>query len=506
MTAMHSYILIYLRNSPVYRYLTLFFFLFFSLTPAGPWLAADQSLPELGSDSGAMMTPAQEKRLGQAFMRSVKASEKIFNEPFAKEYIKQLGHRLAKAGSADASQNFDFFILDNPQINAFAGPDGHIGIYTGLILTSQSESELAAVIAHEIAHVTQKHLMRTFHETSQLSIPSAAVLLAAVVLGATVGGDAAIAAAAGGQAALLQKQINFTRANEQEADRVGIQTLFDTDFEPHAMPVFFERMGRANRAYSSELPEFLRTHPVTTNRIADSLSRAEQFPYKQRSENLNYYLLKALLKQKTFPRAEDGEKYFRTNLEEGRYRKEQAQRYGLVLSLIEQRKYQQAQKEMSHLLKDSPTEPVYIVQQSRLYRIAGKLARSIEILEDSQLLYPANYTLSMELAEAYTLSGSYEKAVELLKTVAASHPEDDQIYKRMAEASGKQGNKVVAHSYQADYLYLNGQLEPAIQQLEIALREKTVDFYLSSRLEAKLKAFQNEFEMIKKKDKKQTSP
>ena len=207
-------------------------------------LADSYDLPELGSASGAFMTPAQEKRLGQAFMRSIKSSEKIIEEPFARDYIEKLGKTLTAASGEEAANSFHFFIVDNPQINAFAGPGGHIGVYTGLILTTQSESELAAVIAHEIAHVTQKHLMRAFHEASQLSVPSAAILLASIILGATVGGDAAVATAATGQALLMQNQINFTRSNEKEADRVGINTLADANFDTHAMPVFFERMAR----------------------------------------------------------------------------------------------------------------------------------------------------------------------------------------------------------------------------------------------------------------------
>lgn len=434
-------------------------------------------------------------------MRSIKATEKIHDEPFVREYIEQLGKSLTLTDQNNTTTSFDFFILDNPQINAFAGPGGHIGIYSGLVLTSQSESELAAVVAHEIAHVTQKHLMRAFHEASQLSVPSAAILLASIILGATVGGDAAMAAAIGGQAALLQKQINFTRSNEKEADRIGINTLADSGFETHAMPLFFERMGRANQTYSSEIPEFLRTHPVTTNRIADALARSEQHPYKQRQDNLRYYLVKASLKMQSFDSPKDAEKYFRTNIEEGRYRNEQSQHFGLALSLMAQQKYQAAKTELNTLLKQNPSEPVYLIQYSRLLSKTGELGEAIKTLENTRLLFTNHYSLNMELSELYIQSGQYQKAIELLQVIAESRPLDDQVYKRMAQAAGKNNNKMIAHAYQADYLYLNGQLEPAIQQLEIALREKTEDFYLVSRLEAKLKALRLEFETLKK-DKK----
>lgn len=459
--------------------------------------ADSYDLPELGSVSGAFMTPTQEKRLGQAFMRNIRASEKIIDEPFAREYIEKLGKSLTSISGEDSANNFNFFIIDNPQVNAFAGPAGHIGIYSGLILTTQSESELAAVVAHEIAHVTQKHLMRAFHEASQLSIPSAAILLAAVILGATVGGDAALATAVTGQAALIQGQINFTRANEKEADRVGINTLADASFDPHAMPVFFERMGRKNRAYASELPEFLRTHPVTTSRIADSLSRADQFPYQQHRDHLHYHLVKNLIRHNSFFKPGDSEKYFRANLEEGRYRNAASQRFGLALALMDQRKFKQAEQQINQLLKDHPQEAVFLIFDSRLNAQTGKLSAAIKSLEKSASFLPDNYSISMQLAELYIQAGQYDKAINLLQLITLLRPDDDLVYQRLAEAAGKNQNIAVAHAYQADYLYLNGQLEAAIKQLEIALQQEGIDFYLASRLEAKLQNLQAEFKVLK---------
>ena len=211
-----------------------------------PALALDTDLPDLGNSAGGLMTPKRERDLGRAFMRSVRRSQKVMDDPLLNDYIQQLGQRLVDA-SGERGTPFSFFMIDDPQINAFAGPGGYIGVYTGLLQTTETESELAAVLAHEIAHVTQQHLLRAWESTSQMSIPSAAILLAAVVLGAAVGGDAAAAAAVGGQAALIQQQINFTRANEQEADRVGIDILAESGYEPRAMPSFFDRMGKANQ-------------------------------------------------------------------------------------------------------------------------------------------------------------------------------------------------------------------------------------------------------------------
>ncbi len=463
-------------------------------------LQADPSqLPELGSASGSMMTPSQEKRLGKAFMRSVKASQQVVNEPFVKDYIETLGKQLGASADNPNNKSLHFFIIEDPMINAFAGPDGHIGVYTGLLLTTQSESELAAVVAHEIAHVTQNHLMRAFHQASQLSLPSAAVLLAAVVLGATVGGDAAIATAMGGQAALLQSQINFTRANEKEADRIGIQTLFESNFEAHAMPLFFERMGRANQAYSSELPEFLRTHPVTTNRIADSMTRAEQHPYRQHIDSMGYALVKAYYREKEFFNAKESLKFFASNLKEGRFRIKAAQQFGLFLAQMRLNRYEEAEKTINNLLVEHPLQPVFLLYQAKLMNQMKQRRQAIGLLEDSLLVLPSNYPLSMQLAELYVLDKQFEKAINLLMTQLDYRPEDEQIYRQIAAAWGDKGNKLMAHSFQADYLYLVGQLEPAIKQLEIALEQPGADFYTSSKLEARLAALKKELAQIKEK-------
>ena len=257
------------------------------------------------------------------------------------EYIQDLGNRLV-SHSASSAKQFTFFLVDDPQVNAFAGPGGYIGVHTGLVTSTESESELASVVAHEIAHVTQNHLFRAFDEYSRLSGPAALLMLGAVLLGATVSGDAGMAALAGVQAGMAQAQINFTRANEEEADREGIKILAGANYDPRAMPVFFGRMAQATRLYESNMPEFLRTHPVTSNRIADAMGRAEQYPYKQSTPDNRYYLLRATLRLKSFKSPAEAVTFFRESLKEGRYRNEDAQRYGYALALTENRDYAEA--------------------------------------------------------------------------------------------------------------------------------------------------------------------
>lgn len=460
-----------------------------------------ERLPEIGDISGNIMTPAEEQRLGKAFMRSIMASEKVLEDPLLVDYLQDLGRSLAN-NSDDASGNYTFFLIDNPQINAFAGPAGYIGVFTGLILTSQTESELAAVMAHEIAHVTQAHLRRAWQMASSMSVPQAAVLLAAVVLGATVGGDAGLAAAAAGQAGLIQQQINFTRSNEREADRVGIGVLAKSDFEPRAMASFFQRLGRASRGEGSEIPEYLRTHPVTSDRIADSQGRAAGYPFRQRVENVRFHMLRAALRERQITNAREALLQFEQSLKEGRYRHEDAERFGYVLALMRNERLGQARLEIDKLLRKRPTLSELIIVSARLHHQSGNTGKGLQELRNALKLFPTNYSLTMTLAELLLAEKKASEAYGLLRDQAKIRPTDARIYELLARAATAIGQKTEGHEYLAEHYYLLGNLKGALLQLEIALRDKQLDFYKSSRLESRRNIVKNEFEELEKRAKK----
>ena len=460
-----------------------------------------ERLPEIGDISGNLMTPAEERRLGKAFMRGIRASEKVVEDPLLVDYLQDLGRSLA--GNSDAAAgSYTFFLIDNPQINAFAGPAGYIGVYTGLVLTAQTESELAAVLAHEIAHVTQAHLRRTWQAASSLSLPQAAILLAAVVLGATVGGDAGIAAATAGQAGLIQQQINFTRANEHEADRVGIGIMAESDFEPRAMASFFQRLGRANRGEGSKIPEYLRTHPVTSNRIADSQGRAERYPIKQRVENVRFHMLRAALRERQIANPREALLQFEKSLEEGRYRDEDAERFGYVLALMRNERLGEARRQIDILLRKYPTLSELIIVSARLHRQAGNTGQGLQALRDALSLFPTNYSLTLTLADFLLAENDAAEAYGLLRNQLQLRQTDARIYELLARAAASTGRTTEGHEHLAEYHYLRGDLQAAVLQLEIALRDKTLDFYTSSRLESRLKLVKDEFEELEKRDKK----
>jgi predicted Zn-dependent protease len=409
-----------------------------------------------------------------------------------------LGTQLAERAQG-TGYSFNFFLIDDPKINAFAGPAGHIGVFTGLVMTAETESELAAVVAHEISHVTQNHLRRTWQAASELSVPQAAILLGAVILGATVSPDAGLATATLGQAGVLQQQLNFSRANEQEADRVGISLLAETGYDPQAMPSFFQRLGRASRTQSNTLPEYLRTHPVTTSRISDALNRADTFPYRQRTENLRFHLLRAALREREHFEPKEAVLLFRRTLEDGRYRNETAERFGYVLALMRSKQLTAARRELDKLLRTNPGVRELIIVDARLHDQAGETQEAIAALRRALLLHPGNAALTQTLAEILLRSERFEEAYVLLKS-SKSEPEADLWrYAFLARAATASGRPAEGHEYLAEYQYALGRLEPAVLQLEIALREYDLDFYDSSRLEARLREVKAELTDLKRR-------
>ena len=256
--------------------------------------ADDIKIPDMGSPADAILNKSMEAQIGRAIMRNIRLSGQVVEDPQITEYINEIGHRIA-AQTNDGDHDFTFFVIDDPRINAFALPGGYIGVHTGLIDASRNEDELAGVLAHEVAHVTQRHIARAVHANSRQSLMTTALMLGALILGAA-GGDAQAVQAgmAVAQGTAAQQRTNFTRNNEYEADRIGIGALADAGFDPHGMGSFFEVMSRQQlSAPDSRMPEFLRTHPVTTARIAEARSRAREYPRVQSSDSTNYGIARA---------------------------------------------------------------------------------------------------------------------------------------------------------------------------------------------------------------------
>lgn len=447
--------------------------------------AADPfQLPDFGSSADSVMTRTEERELGREFMKAVRKALPVSDDPVLTDYLQNLGQSLVDASGNPGHHTF--FLIDDPTVNAFAGPDGHIGVFAGLVLESQTEGELAGVIAHELAHVSQDHLMRSFEAQRRVALPTMALMIAAAVLGATVDTQAGAAGLMGIQGAAAQRQINFTRANEQEADRIGIDTLARAGYDPYAMPGFFQRLAKNSRIYDSAAPEFLRTHPVTSSRIADALDRARQVGHRQHPDSLHFHLARANLRQRTYGNPQRAVEHFEKTLRTGRYRDEDAERYGYALALARNGDFGAAREQTEALLEEHPNQVELLVLSAEIARRSGEPERAARELKGVVGLSPGNWPLNQAYAEALLAAGRPEDALKTLERFVALRPGIAAIYELMADAAGRSGQRAQTLRYRAEQLFLEGDLEPAIRQLELALRVPDLDFHLGSKIQVRL--------------------
>src|SRR5512143_1056760 len=365
-----------------------------------PVMAAD--LPDLGEVSRQYFSDQEEQTLGRTIMRDVYTDPRYLDDPEIENYLNQLGYKLVSVSSRN-QRTFTFFVLDDPTINAFALPGGNIGVHTGLLLAAQSESELASVIAHEISHVTQNHMARMAAAQSQSYWPTMAAL-ALALLAARSNPNVASAAIASTQAYSIQNRLNYSRDYEREADRLGYEMLTRAGFDPRAMSEFFERLQRANRFYDTSAPAYLRTHPLTSDRIADMEARAESAPYHQVQDSLDFQLVRARLRaQEGSP--DDALAAARDALKEKRYGSETAARYALVTALVRARQFKEAESEVQKLLAGKPVQPMIQQLAAHAALAAGNQALALQRYQAGSAAYPGYRPLQYGHIEALLAAG-----------------------------------------------------------------------------------------------------
>lgn len=470
----------------------LIFSLFLSLFSTAIY-ANNIVLPDIG-DSAGNISPAEEYRTGEAVMRNIRRAGGVLDDPLIQSYLNDLGYRLV--APSESQQVFHFFLIKDSSINAFALPGGFIGINAGLILATKSESELAGVMAHEIAHVTQRHHARQYEQGSN-SVPIIAALIAAMVLGSKDNdiGQAALATLAAGSA---QKQINFTRANEKEADRIGINLLINAEFNPHGMAAFFDTMDKHSRLYGDSIPEFLRSHPVNPARIADAKHRANKYPNPLATGTTSYHLLRARLKALASNDKKVLLKSFASKLQEGNYENKDATRYGYALALQANKQYKKALQQTRLLLKKSPDQITYNLLKAKIETDAQKYSAAIKTFQNLLNSYPGNDTINICYAETLLKANKIKLAHKKLQEQISS-TKTPKLYRLLAESQAKLNRAASSHQSLAEHYYLLGQTHEAIKQLEIGLKTPKINFYLTSRLEARLKEFKNELVQLSAK-------
>jgi predicted Zn-dependent protease len=468
-------------------------------TPAISGTAVAQSLPDLGDVSQTGFSPIQERKLGETIIRQLRANGAYINDPEVNDYLNELGHRLV-AASRDVKQDFEFFGVPEPQVNAFALPGGYIGVHTGLILLTQSESELAGVLAHEISHVTQHHMARALSAQKDSMLMSLAGLALAVLAARGSGassGEAASAAIAATQALTIQNQLNFTRENEYEADRIGFQRLDDAGFDVTAMATFMERMQRAFRFVEGNAPTYLRTHPITYERIAEAQARAYGHPYRQVTSSLDFHLVRALLRSYQGD-ARDAVAFFDDALKEHKYNNEAAVHYGLVASLLRERNYARARKELAVLEKLAPDHPMIDAIAGHVMLDSGDINGAIRRFEAGVNRYPNKMQLVYDYPDALLQAGRNVDAAQFIERQLARFPGDGPLQLLAARAYAAQNKQMLAHRHQGEYYAWQGNLKGAIDQFEIAAKAKDGDFYQASVVDTRLRALKREVAEQKK--------
>lgn len=442
-----------------------------------------QALPDLGDVSAATISPADERRLGERIMQEARRDPSYLDDPEIRDYANTLGGRLVARSDAPR-QEFEFFVIRDPQINAFALPGGFIGIHTGLLLAAQSESEVAGVLAHEIAHVTQRHIARMIGQQSQSQLMSIAAL-AVAILAARSNSQVAEAALAFGQAGVVQSQLNFTRENEREADRVGVQILEAAGFDSRGMGMFFERLQRATRIYEGGAPSYLRTHPLTFERIGDIQNRVERMPYRQVADSIEFQLVRAKLRvEQDVPR--EALAFFETGLKERKFLSEAAARYGLVASLLRIRDFSRAKAELPALRKTP--HPMIEHLACRVYVAADEPRQALGCFEQARRFYPAQRALLLGHVEQLLQAKQPAEALQLIEPrLKTGDPDEARLYRLQAQAYAALDNPLQHHRALGEAYARSGALVAAVQQLEMALKSGKGDFFQLSAVEARLR-------------------
>jgi predicted Zn-dependent protease len=472
------------RPSLLRRPLALLLAITLALAP----VASAQNLPDLGDPSGAVLSLAQERRLGESVVRDIRLSGAYLEDPEVNGYLNDLGNRLVTA-IPGAPFDFEFFAVNDSSINAFALPGGYVGVNTGLILLTQTESELAAVLAHEISHVTQHHIARSIGAQKDATLVTLAALAAAVLAARSSGassGQVTQAALASAQGLAIQMQINFTRQNEQEADRIGFQRLEAAGFDVTAMATFMEKLQKSTRFAEGNAPSYLRDHPVTYERIAEAQARAEGKPFRQVRDSLDFSMVRALVRSYQGT-AKEAIVFFEDAIAEKRYNDPIAARYGLVASLLRAEDLKRAQIELTALEKVAPPHPMIDAMAGQVLMQSGQLKAAIARYESALTRYPNKMQLVYDYPEALLKDKQPAKAAAFVTEELQHYPNNGPLHLLAARAYGALNKQLLAHRHQAEYYAWQGNLPAAVVQLELAVKATDGDFYQLSVAESRLR-------------------
>lgn len=452
-------------------------------------------LPEIGSAGVSVLSIEKERQIGNEMMRQIRASQPVLHDPVLTEYINDLGNRMVR-NAKDVNYSFDFFIIRNKELNAFAFFGGHIAIHSGLITTADNESELASVVAHEISHVTQRHLARRL-ESQNKSQPLTMAGMVSSILLTLVNPSIGMAALSTTMAASQQAGINYTRGNEKEADRVGIDLLAYSGFNPQGAPDFFTTMAEKYR-YTSKPPAMLLTHPLPESRIADARIRAHNYSPRPLAPSLPFELAKARIMARYEGNAKDNIINFEQSLAKKRYAIAVAAQYGLALSHYENQDYQTAVAQLETLLQNDNRNLFYVDALSDAYIAIKAYDKAIAMLSELNLLMPNNQVVTLNYANVLNEAQQYTKAEALLQDFLVVSPKNYIATDLLAEVYRKQEKRALMHATKAEVYALLGAYPKAVDELQTAYNFVEENPLLQKRMKGRILQLQEQQEKLKR--------
>ena len=442
-------------------------------------------LPVLGDSLSGIVSKQQEFQLGRTWLKVFRSRVREFDDPLMQQYLENLIYNLATYSELE-NPNIELVIVNNPTMNAFAVPGGVVGIHTGLFAYAENEDQMVSVLAHELAHLSQRHFARGLESRRNSSAATLAGLLTGLVLAATVGGDAGMAAMAATQAMTLENQLRYSRSNEKEADRFGLRTMEKAGRDPGAVGDMFETMLKRLRYSGDRPPEFLLTHPVTEKRVSDARARTMGNSMRHYPDHPDYYLMKARAEVAMAKTPADSIKRFKKQLDDNT-QQEAAAYYGLALVYMQTGQFNEAKAILGRLMKENPYQPAFHYSNIELDIAQQDYKSGLKKLEAQLNRNPDNYPLLSLKAETLWLDHQYEGAGEVLSLLARDRNQDPMVWYRLAEVRGLAGNISGVHQARAEYFILVGAFSLAREQLGLAQKLTMSDFKQSAIIRQRLR-------------------
>ncbi|MGH8378514.1 MAG: M48 family metalloprotease [Gammaproteobacteria bacterium] len=448
---------------------------------------SDFNLPQIGKAGASVLSPEKEYQIGVQIMNEARSEGAILDDPLVHEYIDNLGHDLS-SHSDDPTLNFEYFVINDPEINAVTLPGGFIGVNFGMILASDNEDELAGVMAHETSHVTQRHIARGLQDQQDRSLLNIATMLGAILVAANAGDpDVAMGTLATAQGAIIQHQITFTRSQEEEADRVGIQTLARAGFPPQGMIEFFQKMQR-NSALNGydRIPEFLLDHPLDSTRMAYLEERALSMHVPPRPDSRSYAIMKARVRVLESDNLDKTLQFFQGELDSTKGWDHDAIRYGMALTYVKQGRNADAIKIMQQLSDKYDDVVAFRIGLADAQMTAGEISTAKATYQQAMQLFPDSKPLVLSYARDLIEADQPQNAISLLISLSVQTNQDPEVLRMLAKAYDKAGNSAESHYYMSEYYYNTGLPAVAADQLRIALATPGIDAMQKQRYQARL--------------------